>query len=112
MVSSGDNHRLHPGIVDRARHARTRFVIEPVKSPLDEAGAPFADRLRRHAKFRSDHLVGLARRTRKNDAGAQGQGLRRLPTARQAPQPLFLGRTDFQRRQRPTDHDLFSLASD
>ena len=43
-LQRADDHRLDPGIVDRARRARARLVAKPVQPMLGEAPAPLADR--------------------------------------------------------------------
>lgn len=105
-LQSGDDQRLHLGIVDRARHARPRLVIEAVKPLGKEAASPFADGLRCHPKLRRYRLIGFAGRTGKHDPSAQGQSLCRRPPARQAHQGTLFFRAEVQRCQWTTNHDL------
>src|SRR5215468_3167381 len=66
-----DDHRLDLGIVDRARYARTRLVMEAVQPLRNEASSPFAHRLRRDSELPRNHLVGITRCAGEHDAGSQ-----------------------------------------
>jgi hypothetical protein len=70
LLQGCDDHRLDFGIVDRARHARTRLVMQAVQPLRDEAGSPFADRLRRHSELPRNHLVGITHCAGEHDAGS------------------------------------------
>jgi len=98
---------LDLGIVDRARYARTRLVMEAVQPLRDEAGSPFAHRLRRDSELPRNHLVGITRRAGEHDAGSQRQSLGRRSPPRQAPQRFLFSLAQSENRQRTT-HDLSS----
>jgi hypothetical protein len=99
-----DDHRLDFGIVDRARHARTRLVMEAVQPLRDETGSPLAHRLRRVSELSRNHLVRIARCAGEHDAGSQRQSLGRRSPPGQAPQRFLFSLAQSENRQRTT-HD-------
>src|ERR1700730_3040486 len=76
------NTRLDTVILDRARRAGARLVMEPVHSPLDKPAAPFADRVLGNPQAGCNFLVLQTLRTFKNNAGEKRPRLRRLAPRR------------------------------
>jgi AraC-like DNA-binding protein/CheY-like chemotaxis protein len=84
---------LHIGIGDRARHARTRLVEQPIQTAHQKATAPFADRLLRDVDVPRNRGRGFTRGAAQHQTRAQGQGLRRGRAARPPFERFaFLGR--------------------
>ena len=77
------NHGFDPGIVNRTRCARARFVTQAIQPVSQKTPTPFADSNRIDAKLCRNVLVVHARRTAKHDPRPHRQRLCRLPAVRQ-----------------------------
>jgi len=78
-LEGADDHRLDPGILDRARRSRSRFVPKTFKSLLGEAPTPLADRVGINTQASRHDLALLACSTSQDDPSPQRQALRRAP---------------------------------
>jgi MacB-like periplasmic core domain/FtsX-like permease family len=72
---------LDIGIGDLPRHARTRFVEQPVQAPGEKPTAPLPDRLFRHVDITRDRGRRFAGRAAQHQTSPQGQGLGRCGAA-------------------------------
>src|SRR5437879_6592640 len=70
-----DDHPLDILIVDRARLARTRLVVQPIKATPREATPPTAHRRGCATQPRSDLLAGLTVGRREHDPATERQRL-------------------------------------
>jgi hypothetical protein len=96
------NDRLDTGILDRARRAGTRLVMQTVDSPLDKPAAPFADRVLGNSQAGCNFLVLQTLRAFKNNAGAERQRLRGLSPRRKLLQLRSLCLAENQFRHHPS----------
>src|SRR5215469_1056447 len=88
-------------VVDASRPARTSLVEQAITAIIQEAAAPFANRMFVHAKLGCDRLAGQSARTSQNDAAPLGQ---RSGDAMAAHLPLQIApllSAQFQRGNRP-----------
>jgi hypothetical protein len=92
------DNRLDTIILDRARRARARRIMQPINSPLDKPAAPFADRILGNPQAGCNFLVLQTPRTFKNYASAKRQRLRCLAPRRKLLQlhPLRLAENQFR----------------
>jgi hypothetical protein len=84
------DHGFDPGVIDRARRARARFVAQPLEAPLDKPTAPFANRALVHPEMSGNLLVLLTFGAFKDDTCPQRQRLRRASPRRQRSQLRLL----------------------
>jgi hypothetical protein len=89
-------------ILDRARHAGARLVMQPVHPPLDKSAAPFANRSLGNLQASRNFPVLQTPRAFQNDARPHRQRLRRLAARRKQPQfrPLRIAKNQL-RNPRP-----------
>ena len=73
-----DDHPLDVLVADRARLARARLVMQPIKATLGEAPPPAPDGRRRAPQPRRDLLAGLPVRRRQHDPERNASRLRAL----------------------------------
>src|SRR5437660_10173576 len=66
-----DKHPLDIIITDRARRARTRFIVQAIEATIDETPTPLPDRGPIHSETLGDLDVVTALRTRQHDPTSQ-----------------------------------------
>jgi hypothetical protein len=77
------DHGFDAGVVNRARRAGTRLVVQPGHTLLHKTPPPFAYGLPVQPELGRHFRVPTTFRTGQHDPGSQSQRLRRLPPHRQ-----------------------------
>jgi len=109
-VAAGDwlskgarQHAFDFGIAQAAPGAGMGFIEQPIEAQKQEAFSPLAHRCQRDPYPASDLGIVPPLGAEQHDAGAQGQGLRCLGTARPLQQLLSFGGDQSQGRERATE---------
>jgi hypothetical protein len=69
------DHRLDPRVIDLARRAGARFILQAFQAMHEIPPAPFADRHRVHPELGGDVLVLHPARAGQNNPSSQGKHL-------------------------------------
>ena len=95
-------HAFHLGIAQAAGGAGTGLIEQSIEAETEKTLPPLADRGPGDVQAAGHFGVAEAGGAEQDDAGAQGQSLRRLGTARPVQQRLAFGGKQSQRRERTT----------
>jgi hypothetical protein len=91
---------LDLSVLDLARCARARFVVQPLKSAVCKSSTPSPDRTAINPELFGDDAIVAALGDAKNNPRSPGESLRRLSSTHVTLQhiPLFCSQNDLWRR--------------